>query len=264
VDRDQSHFFKGSLRATTIVIKNAISFSPRVLVLLILAVTVLTGAITFYNLNSDLKSETDRFFPLKAETRWSYSVDSRSQQSKYVIFDVAKGSAYVDKLHKHCLIVDETYNIDRGGTRPIIYCTSEGFFDRLSGLEYDGDKIEFPPFTFSDERHFLPLGLRPDRIWANVIHPFGRLSGDAPTISQSHKSFAETAVIVVPAGKFSDCVRVETTAKFTGGAYREPLVLQYFDWYAPDVGLVKTIAREQEHGGELVEDVELIEFHQPA
>ena len=223
----------------------------------------MTGAIVVVNLHSGLKDDSQLFFPLRADTRWTYSVYSQTQRAKYLIFDVAKGFAYIDKLQRRCLIVDETYNIERGGTRPVIYCSSDGFFTRLSGLEYNGDKIEFPPFSFSDERQFLPLSLHPDRIWSNVIYPFGRLSHNAPTISQSHRSFAETQEIIVPAGRFGGCLRVETTAKFTGGAYREPLILQYFDWYARNVGLVKTIAREKDRNGNIVEDVELIEFHRP-
>jgi hypothetical protein len=239
------------------------SINSKVFVLAIFALTLVAAAIVVVNLDLGLKDDSELFFPLRTDTRWTYSVDSQTQQAKYLIFDVAKGFAYIDRLHRRCLIVDETYNIERGGTRPVIYCRSDGFFTRLSGLQYNGDKIDFPPFSFSDERQFLPLSLHPNRSWSNVIHPFGRLSNNAPTISQSHKSFAESEEIVVPAGKFGGCLRVETTARFTGGAYREPLILQYFDWYAPNVGLVKTIAREKDSNGKIVEDVELIEFHRP-
>jgi hypothetical protein len=237
-------------------------FYRKVFVFLVFGLMLSVAVVSLVKLRGDNKGDSEMFFPLRAESRWTYSVDSQSQQQKYLVVDVAKGFSYVGKLHRRCLIVDETYNLERGGTRPVIYYPSAGYLNRMSGLQYNGDEIEFPAWTLAEEKHFLPLGMRANGTWSNVIRPFGNLNS-APVISQSHKSFAEPQEIVVPAGKFRDCLRVETTARFTGGAYREPLILQYFDWYAPDVGLVKTIARETDRNGRIVEDVELIEFRGP-
>jgi hypothetical protein len=237
-------------------------FYRRVFVCLLLYLMLSVVVVSLVNLRSDVKGDSELFFPLRAESRWTYSVDSQTQQLKYLLFDVAKGSNYVGKLHRRCLIVDETYNLEKGGRRPVIYYPSDGYLNRVSGLQYNGDEIEFPPWTLAEEKQFLPLRMRANGAWSNLLRPFGNLN-NAPVISQLHKSFAEPQEIVVPAGKFRGCLRVETTARFTGGAYREPMILQYFDWYAPNVGLVKTIARETDRNGRIVEDVELIEFHGP-
>jgi hypothetical protein len=85
----------------------------------------------------------------------------------------------------------------------------------------------------------------------------------APSISQSHKSFTEKQEIVVPAGRYAGCLRVETEALYQGGTYKEPLSLLYLDWYAPHVGLIRTLAMEGGMQGKVVERVELLKFEAP-
>ena len=202
------------------------------------------------------------FFPLASESQWTYLVKSRSEQLNYRVVDRARGEQFIEKLRQRCQVVDETYEMDRGGMRPVIYYSKDGFLSRLSGLEYVGKRIEFPVWTLSLDKDFLPLDLRPDQAWSNRILPYGNMP-DAPTITQSHKSFVEKREILVPAGRYSDCLRVETHAVFQGGPYKQPLALDYFDWYAPHVSLVKTLATEGGTTGKVVELVELLKFETP-
>jgi hypothetical protein len=110
-----------------------------------------------------------------------------------------------------------------------------------------------------EERHFLPQYLWPDRSWSNTLLPFAHSPDDVLNISQNHRSFLESDVVVVPAGRFSQCIRVETEA-----AYGSPFGLgdrRYFtDWYAPDVGLVRTIVSSGGRDGREMARIELLHF----
>ena len=133
---------------------------------------------------------------------------------------------------------------------------------RLSALDFDQKKIQAPSWGRSEEAQFLPLRLTPNLTWTNVIFPYGHLSG-AFDISQNHRTFAETKQIETPAGRFDSCIRIETQAQYEGGTYAQKgkqLRLTYLDWYAPNVGLIRTLALEGGPTGPEMERVELVRF----
>ncbi|MGA6970786.1 MAG: hypothetical protein WBY93_04085 [Candidatus Binatus sp.] len=202
------------------------------------------------------------FFPLEPGSTWTYLVKSQSQQQNYLITDRALGERFIDKLNRNCQVVDENYEIERGGVRPVLYYSNQGYLNRLSGLEYVGEQIEFPPFTLSIEHQFLPINMRPSESWNGPIEPYGGMP-KAPTISQSHRSFAESQEVVTQAGHFKDCLRIETEARFSGGAYEQPMLLNYREWYARGVGLVKSLATKDGFQGDPIESVELLKFQTP-
>jgi hypothetical protein len=203
------------------------------------------------------------FFPLAPDSVWTYRVNSKSQRNTYVVTDKAMGEKYVPSLN--ITVVEEYYNMDRGGTRPIVYITRNGYWTRLSGLDYSKDDIEAPAWGRSEEGEFMPAILKPGINWRSQIFPFGHMPGSFD-IRQLHRTFFEPADIVVPAGHYAGCMRIETEAQYEGGSYAKigkPLRLIYEDYYAPHVGLIKTQALEGNiHGGE-VERVELIRFLAP-
>ena len=205
------------------------------------------------------------FFPLAPESVWTYKVNSKSQHNTYVVTDKAVGEKYVPSLNITGEVVEEYYNMDRGGTRPIVYITKNGYWTRLSGLDYSKEDIEAPAWGRSEEGEFMPATLLPGINWKSQIFPFGHLPGSFD-IRQLHHTFFEPADVVVPAGHFAGCMRIETEAFYEGGSYaklRKPLSLVYEDYYAPHVGLVKTLALEGTTHGPEVERVELIRFITP-
>jgi hypothetical protein len=135
------------------------------------------------------------FFPLEPGSSWTYMVKSQSQQQNYILSDRVVGERFIEKLNRNCQVVDENYEIDRGGVRPVLYYANQGYLNRLSGLEYNGERIEFPPFTLSIEHQFLPIDMQPSKSWEGPIQPYGSMP-KAPTIAQSHRSFAEPSEIV--------------------------------------------------------------------
>jgi hypothetical protein len=99
----------------------------------------------------------------------------------------------------------------------------------------------------------------PNMSWSNVTYPYAGLFGFS--FGQTHRTFAENKLIEVPAGRFSGCIRVETQATrkdaHDGGRDYQ---LSYIEWYAPNVGLVKTLALEGGLEGLETERVELFRF----
>jgi hypothetical protein len=205
------------------------------------------------------------FFPLETNATWTYRIDSKSQHANYIVTDRVVGEKYVPSLNVTGEVVEEYYNMDRGGIRPIVYITKDGYLNRLSGLEYAKEAdIEAPVWGRSEDGAFLPARLTPQLTWNSKILPFGHLDG-AFDINQQHRSSFETEEVVVPAGRFSDCMRIDTSAVYEGGNYskvHKKMELTYRDWYAPHVGLVRTVALEGGPDGPEMERVELIKYAQ--
>jgi hypothetical protein len=202
------------------------------------------------------------FFPLKPNMMWMYRVQSKSQQREYIVTDTVLGEQYVPALKLTGAVVEEFYNLDRAGLRPIVYTQKNGYLTRLSGLDYVKHQIKPPAWGRSIEEDFLPARLAPDTSWQNTLFPYGKLPGGFD-VAQSHTSFMEGRVVVVPAGRYTGCIRIETLARYEGAAYSHyshVLKLAYEDWYAPNVGLVRTIAYENDPDGPEMERVELIRF----
>jgi len=205
---------------------------------------------------------TADFFPLKPNTVWTYKVASKSQRANYVVTDRVVGSQYVPALRITGLVVEEFYNLDRAGLRPIVYQDADGYITRLSGLDYAAQQIKAPAWGRSEEKNFMPDHLTPNLVWNNTLFPYGKLPGSFD-ITQAHKSFMEPADVVVPAGRFHNCIRIETLAHYEGGEYaaqKQNLSLTYEDWYAPNVGLVRTLAYQGGPNGAEMERVELVRF----
>lgn len=124
------------------------------------------------------------------------------------------------------------------------------------------------------EDNFLPRYLRPDRIWSSGTHSVlanrcARCGAENPfdilKITENHRSFLENDEVIIPAGRFSGCIRVETEISYEDppgtGSKADILGKRYFiDWYAPDVGLVKTLVLVGGQNGREIARIELLRF----
>ena len=206
------------------------------------------------------------FFPLAPSTVWTYRVNSKSQRENYIVTDKVLGLKYVPSLNVTGQVVEEYYNLERGGSRPIVYVTKDGYLTRLSGLEYSKDDIQTPARGRSEEGEFMPAQMTPEVSWSSTIFPFGHLP-DAFDIRQTHRTVFETDEIIVPAGRYAGCMRIDSLATYEGGSFAakgKPANLLYRDWYAPNVGLVKTEVLEGGERGQQMELVELLKFVSPS
>ncbi len=172
------------------------------------------------------------FFPLHRGSSWTYRIVDKSQAVTEIVTDRALGAGHIDTLKAAGEAVSESAKINGGDrTSTFLYVMEDGYLSRVSSVGV--------PAWASYERRFLPQYLKPGLTWTNSLFPFGRFSA-AFHIMQTHRTFLEARDVVVPAGRFSGCIRIETDAVYGPPRKDGVLHLKYVDWYAPNVGLVRT------------------------
>jgi hypothetical protein len=202
------------------------------------------------------------YFPLTPNSTWTYEVTSHSQDLQFHVIDKVEGVEYVPALGRTGIVVNERYDIDRGGTRPLLYYSRRGYLTQLFGFDYYHRTIRLAPWGISEEPRYLPSRLAPNISWDSIGIPYGHLPGSF-RLRESHHTFAQLGEVIVAAGHFRECIRVDMCAVFEGGPYarfNDGVKLYYSDWYAPNVGLVKSIARGDAVNGPEIERVELVRF----
>src|SRR5215469_3556129 len=197
----------------------------------VLALIQLTGCQKRAVFNPELAG---RFFPLRPGLTWTYQVTYPNGAHETVSDHVVK------RVLGDAVLVVSHYSDH--GTRAVRADLPQSYPAEMNEVEthylVEGSYISRiaslggrAPIRL-EERHFLPQYLWPDRSWSNILLPFAHSHDDVLNISQNHRSFLESDLVVVPAGRFSQCIRVETEA-----SYRSPFGIsdrRYFtDWYAP-------------------------------
>jgi hypothetical protein len=221
----------------------------------------------------DQDSTHSDFFPLHADDTWVYEVfrPLRNQRTRMTVR--VRDERYVSALQRRCRLVDESYADDDAGVgipgggkpevHPIAYYREKGFIYRALSLEYNGSELREIGLGSGEER-FLPDGLAGDFAWDSITTAYDLGGGNSYDVRQNHRAILEPHVIEVPAGRFSGCVRVDTVALHSEqreGKYdSDPVVLYYSDWYAPNVGPVRTIQSNRPDGGGLLSQIELLAY----
>ena len=215
------------------------------------------------------------FFPLHSEDTWVYDVVRPLHNERTRMTVRVRGDRYIQPLGRRCQLVDETYaagttalGLSSGAAAqpelyPVAYCHKDGYLFRALSLEYDGREIRDIGLGSSEER-FLPDGLRSDLSWDSVTTAYNLGGGTTYGVHQTHRTVLEAVPINVPAGWFNGCVRVETVALHQGqheGKYDgDPIVWYYTDWYAPNVGLIRTTQSTRPDGGPPTAQIELVSY----
>jgi hypothetical protein len=213
------------------------------------------------------------FFPLHQEDTWVYEVvhPLRNLHSRMTVR--VRGERYIGALGQRARLVDESYAGDdpplfegyttKGQVYPIAYYRKNGFLYRALSLEYQGNDLRDVGLGSSEER-FLPDGLNKDLSWDSVTTAYDLGGGNGYGVRQTHRARFEASLVEVPAGRFSGCVRVDTVALHSGernGKFdSDPLVLYYSDWYAPNVGLIRTVQSNRPDGGPPLAQIELLAY----
>ena len=156
------------------------------------------------------------FFPLHAGTRWSYRV-TYEDGTRATLSDQVEAPPD-PRLDGGAVVSSEYSGFDtlvpgdlRQTYRPedtkveTRYAFEGGYITRT-------ERVGAGPTSFQfQEQGFLPRYMRPDQMWSDTLSPAAFLK-----ITQHHRSFLEAHVVVVPAGRFSDCIRIETEASYEG------------------------------------------------
>lgn len=165
------------------------------------------------------------FFPLRPGSSWTYRFTDKSRNTTEIITDRVIGIEHLASPKAAGEVVSEYSGPDGTGASTNIYVVEGGYITRAS-----------------TERQFLPRLLKPDLTWSNSLFPFGDLANPFQVL-QKHHTFLEPDEVVVPAGRFSGCIRIETDAVYQRKSleHNGSQQFRYLDWYAPNVGLVKTL-----------------------
>ena len=212
------------------------------------------------------------FFPLVPGTIWKYRVTDEVKNTTTTFTDKVELSlrnegGVVQMAHDGSgseaaeTVVSETVGADSSSQMLIIYKTNNEYITRSFSFGSLGDG-SFDSQILSEEPDFLPRLLKPGVTWSSASFPFGALSQDLKIV-QTHTSYAEDDIVTVPAGRFAGCLQIKTTAVFVIGpsnAHQESPHLKYIDWYAPNIGLIKTSLQETGLFGEEIARLELVGF----
>lgn len=207
--------------------------------------------------------EDPSFFPLAPQSHWEYVVRRGVPAQDFRFVATVKQDDFVANDGRACRIVDERYgDVVENDRVPVLYCAEGGFLHRVMSLEYRGDTLEDNGLR-SGELRFLPTDLGHTETWEGLTNAYRLPDGSGFVVQQSHRAAVEVQPVVVPAGSFEECVRVDTTAiHYATDASGQPvgprIVYHYADWYAAGVGLVKTEQRSTE--ARVLATIELVKY----
>jgi hypothetical protein len=170
-----------------------------------------------------------------------------------------KGTQHVPHLQQDALLIDEVHPSGTPGTSPevvpVLYYAREGYLVRDTAYIYSNPQRTSLISTGNlgeAVAPILPLDLQKDGTdWQPVDDEhWGKAS--RLDVTSHFRSGKET--VVVKAGTYPDCVKVEgTVTRGDGSGYR------YQEWYAPGVGLVKSTTTDLLNG-EVLLHKELVSF----
>ncbi|WP_286239201.1 hypothetical protein [Neptuniibacter halophilus] len=219
------------------------------------------------------KPPKDNYFPLQPGLEWHYDVTlERAGEIERSPFSIKIGGSYRDeeRYYETPLILRRTSN----GTDYFILQDDAGTH-RVAKRTLVETRPRFDP----EPRQVLPAfrDLEVGRVWQVQSQPYllhGVTAHALPDPGQhrfmlSYEIIETDARVVVPAGEFVDCIRVEATGTLVLYAdprlgYQEVSVRQS-EWYAPGVGLVK-LARQEPldlalfKGGSMVFELQRFEY----
>jgi hypothetical protein len=194
------------------------------------------------------------FFPLRSGSTWTYRIIDRDRHTTEILTDHAIGRSSAGPSEAGGGIVSEYEDPGGENNLTIVYKVENGYVTRI----FDFGSSSGVQFR---ERGFLPSLLKPGLTWSNWAFPFGPFR-EGFHLAQTHHTALESDLVVVPAGSFSNCIRIETRVSYEGNLSERirPRRLNYLDWYAPGVGLIKTVVLESGYFGDEVARVELLSY----
>jgi len=206
------------------------------------------------------------FFPLTRQSHWTYDVEDKSQARPFTLVDTVIGRRYIPSLNLMGTIVEEYCTLEGADEKtPIMFVDRDGYLARVSALVYSQKDITAGPFGVVKENRFLPRRLADEESWSDEFWPLGDLTvqpAKAFKVALSARAYDDANTIAVPAGKFHECIRIESLLSYSGGPYEGRAErLSLTDWYAPKVGLIQSVVRGRDIDGPLISRRVLLDYH---
>jgi hypothetical protein len=204
------------------------------------------------------------YFPLTEGYSWRYHMQltnmEGTEQQKY----------YVSSMAARLIDNEITYIQHSLTGTEVLFHQSDVGISRVGFLIADGPSKK----KVMDEHLILPSKLEEGTEWESVAET-KLLTKDGPGRGNNMQIVAKVPlenriesvndVVKVPAGKFERCIRIHTKGfTFHKGGYligRTLVEIEQTDWYAPGVGLVKSVLQEKTTSdalsrGELIMELE--------
>jgi len=189
-------------------------------------------------------AEVDRHFPTTPGRWWYYAtqikIRDEPRQQRLFIANVAYDGRTL--LQRRQGVWDHLYAIDEQAVAHQAYLNRTG--DGREAREAPAVLLPLPPTPGTAWQFTSRLRL----IESRTFSAEDRLSGRLLPVDLNASIAAIDDVVQVPAGRFEDCVRVEATGVALVSADRGNLEVEVrvtqIEWYAPDVGLVKSTRLE--------------------
>ena len=146
---------------------------------------------------------------MSADRLWEYHLRLQNGDVWPVVVH-SRGPRFVPELGRVAAIFDEDYPDQRV---PVAFFLSEGFLQSEIGLRYRFERsVELIPIGIQPMR-VMPIPPRVGMHWAYFEQVFGASDGTGFDIRWSGSISREESVIV-PAGTFHDCLRIESIVDF--------------------------------------------------
>ncbi|MGH7802774.1 MAG: TapB family protein [Candidatus Binatia bacterium] len=195
------------------------------------------------------RNSPEEFFPLRTGSFWVYRVrDPWGEESLQRV--LVRGPRYLENKRTTGMLVEESGGL--GGEfaldpswHPIAYYRDGDYVYKYYGITRADAELREMRLGCSDEK-LLPAGPREDEEWESEVQLFDLPNGAGYGMRVVSRATSTEESVTVPAGRFDGCLLVDTTIvprTHTAKSTDEALAFfHYRDWYAPGVGLVKSLA----------------------
>jgi hypothetical protein len=193
-------------------------------------------------------TESADLFPLRPGTFWVYQVRSATGEVSLQRV-VVRGPAMLRSVGLPGIIVEESGGVSGElvldvDWHPVAYYRRGDFLYKHSGVTYVDRRLEEIRLGLGEEK-VLPSDPVRYPAWESDFEVFHVGPDETYTVRTYSIAEPESEAVRVRAGTFSGCVRVETRSVLlprSRNSGASQIVYRYLDWYAPGVGIVKTIA----------------------
>ncbi|MEW8658293.1 MAG: hypothetical protein AB2603_08165 [Candidatus Thiodiazotropha endolucinida] len=195
---------------------------------------------------SNQSLDSSSYFPLQEGLQWDYLVTTSVGDSiRHSDFSIRMGEQEPINSRPHAV------RITSDGTRYYIAENSGGIYRTAKRT-----LIESKPAIDNSPHWVLKYPLKNGTQWSNPTYPFvlrrvypyeERLTRGM-NLKMTFQIMGDDETVVVPAGRFDNCIRVQGEANLTlyadARSGYEEILINTTEWYAPGVGLVKLLREE--------------------
>lgn len=202
-------------------------------------------------------------FPHTPGSRWVYRLSGVWYDTHAELSVEVQGQRHIPYLQRDVVILDEAHpGVTPTAPKdilPVLYYPSEGYLVRNTNHVYGNNERTTLISTGTIGESSAPVfpldladnGENRSAEWQTVqVGEWGEVS----QLTTLYRFESEPEPVVVKAGTYTECLRVETKITRTSGRG-----FHYTEWYAPGVGMVKSTTTNLV-SGKIVEQKELVTF----